>query len=40
MIECILDAIIDTLKLLPYLLVTFILLEFLEHKIDDKNEKL
>ncbi|MBQ6134959.1 MAG: arsenic efflux protein [Bacilli bacterium] len=38
--DCILDGLIDTLKLLPYLLVTFLLLEFLEHKLDKKNEKI
>ena len=39
MIDCLLDALIDTLKLMPYLLVTFILLEFLEHKLNHKSEK-
>lgn len=40
MVDCIIDALIDTLKLLPYLLVAFLLLEFLEHKLDKKNEKI
>ena len=40
MLDCLLDGLLDTLKLLPYLLVTFILLEFLEHKLTKKNEKL
>ena len=40
MIECIMDGVIDTLKLLPYLLLTFILLEWLEHKLDKKTEKI
>ena len=39
MLDCILDALIDTLKLLPYLLVTFLFLEFIEHKLSKKNEK-
>ena len=39
MLDCILDGVIDTLKLLPYLLITFILLEFLEHKLNKKNKK-
>lgn len=38
--ECIIDALIDTLKLLPYLLITFLLLEFLEHKLSKRNEKI
>ena len=40
MTDCIIDGLIDTLKLLPYLLITFVLLEFLEHKLSKKNEKL
>ena len=39
MIDCLLDAILDTLKLLPYLLITFIILEFIEHKLSKKSEK-
>lgn len=37
--ECIIDGLIDTLKLMPYLLVTFLLLEFIEHKLTNKNKK-
>ena len=40
MIDSILDAVIDTIKLLPYLFVAFLLLEFFEHKLSKKNEKL
>ena len=36
--EVILDALIDTLKLLPYLLITFIVLEYIEHKFSKKNK--
>ena len=39
MIDSILDGLIDTLKLLPYLFFTFIILELLEHKLNKKNEK-
>ena len=38
--DCLMDGLIDTLKLLPYLLVTFILLEVLEHKLSKKNESI
>lgn len=38
MFDSILDALIDTLKLLPYLFITFIILEFIEHKLTKKNE--
>ena len=37
--ECLMDGLMDTIKLLPYLLITFILLELLEHKLSKKNEK-
>jgi len=40
MIDVILDGVIDTLKLLPYLFVTFIILEFIEHKLNHKNKEL
>ncbi|MBR3116820.1 MAG: arsenic efflux protein [Bacilli bacterium] len=40
MLDCLMDGLIDTLKLLPYLLVTFIILELLEHKLKGNNEKL
>ena len=38
MIDYLIDALIDTLKLLPYLLITFIILEFVEHKLSKKNK--
>lgn len=38
--EVLIDSLIDTLKLLPYLLITFIILELLEHKLSKKNQKL
>ena len=38
--ECLLDGFIDTIKLLPYLLITFLVLEFIEHKFTKKNQKL
>lgn len=40
MIDVLLDGLIDTLKLLPYLLVTFLVLELLEHKLTKKNQKI
>ena len=40
MIDVLLDGLIDTLKLLPYLLITFLVLELLEHKLNKKNQKL
>ncbi len=40
MVDCLIDGLMDTLKLLPYLLVTFLLLEFIEHKFSKKNQKI
>lgn len=40
MLDTIIDALIDTLKLIPYLFITFIILELLEHKLSKKNEKI
>ena len=37
--DCIMDGLMDTLKLLPYLFITFLILEFIEHKLSKKNEK-
>ena len=34
------DALFDSLKLVPYLIITFLILEFVEHKITKKNRKL
>ena len=39
MFDCLLDALFDTLKILPYLLVTFLILELLEHKLTKKSKK-
>ena len=38
--ECLIDGLLDTLKLLPYLFITFLLLEFIEHKFSKKNQKI
>ena len=39
MLDCLLDGVLDSLKLLPYLFVAFLVLEFLEHKFSKKSEK-
>lgn len=38
--EILLDAIIDTLKLIPFLFLTFLFLEYLEHKMSKKNSEI
>lgn len=40
MLDILLDALIDAVKLLPFLLVTFLLLELVEHKLNKKSEKI
>ena len=37
MLDALLDAIIDTLKLFPYLFITFIVIELFEHKLAKKT---
>ena len=39
MIDIILDTVIDLLKLLPFLFLTFLLMEFLEHKMNKKTKE-
>ncbi len=40
MLDIILDALLDTAKLLPFLFLTYLLLEFIEHKAAAKTAKL
>ncbi len=39
MLDIIKDSILDVLKLLPFLFVSFFILEYIEHKMSKKNEK-
>lgn len=34
MLDCLLDALLDTLKVMPFLFLSFLIIETLEHKID------
>lgn len=38
--DCLLDGLVDTLKIIPYLLITFIIMELIEHKLSKKNENI
>lgn len=40
MIDGLLDGILDTLKLIPYLFITFLILELIEHKFSKKTKKI
>ncbi len=38
MLDTILDAVIDSLKILPFLFITYLVMEYLEHKTSDKSK--
>ncbi len=38
--DVLLDSLIDVLKIIPFLFVAFLILEYIEHKMSKKNEKL
>ena len=40
MLDVILDAALDTLKLIPFLFVSFLIMEYIEHKLKNKNKLL
>lgn len=39
MFDILLDAGIDTLKLIPFLFITYLIMEYLEHKLSDKSKE-
>lgn len=40
MLEVIQDTLLDTIKLLPFLFVAFLIIEFIEHKLSNKQENI
>lgn len=40
MLYIILDTLLDTLKLLPFLFIAFLIIELIEHKLNTKNQKI
>lgn len=39
MLDILLDTIIDSLKLLPFLFIAYLIMEYIEHKISDKSKE-
>lgn len=39
MLDTLLDTVLDTLKLIPFLLLTYLFMEFIEHKTSEKAEE-
>lgn len=40
MLDVILETLIDSLKLIPFLFIAFIIIEFIEHKLTEKNSRI
>ena len=38
MLDVLKDTILDTIKLIPFLFVAFLIIEFIEHKLNNKQE--
>ena len=39
-LEVLQDTAIDTIKLLPFLFITYLIMEYIEHKTSDKTKKI
>lgn len=39
MVDILLDAMVDSIKLIPFLFVTYLMMEYIEHKTKDKTKK-
>ena len=39
MIDILLDAVIDSIKLLPFLFITYLIMEYIEHKTKEKTKQ-
>ena len=39
MLDILLDTILDSLKLLPFLFIAYLIMEYIEHKISDKSKE-
>ncbi len=39
MLDILLDTVIDSIKLLPFLFMAYLIMEYIEHKISDKSKE-
>ena len=39
MLDVLVDAIIDSIKLIPFLFITYLIMEYIEHKTKDKTKE-
>lgn len=39
MLDILMDSVVDSIKLIPFLLITYLIMEYFEHKTSDKKEK-
>ena len=39
MLDILIDTLLDSIKLLPFLFITFLIMELIEHKMNDKTKE-
>lgn len=39
MVDILLDAVIDSMKLLPFLFIAYLIMEYIEHKISETSKE-
>ena len=40
LLDVLLDTFLDTIKILPFLYITYVIMEYIEHKMSNKNKKI
>ena len=40
LLDVLLDTFLDTVKILPFLYITYVIMEYIEHKMSNKNKKI
>lgn len=39
MLDTILDVVVDMIKMIPFLFITYLVMEYIEHKVNDKSKE-